>query len=85
MQKLPFPVITQYGLQIVVRVGPGIAGGTITHFEIKDVLVRAVDKLMPISGAGLESCAHSWSKRRLALIRDEYRASGNDIHEFILL
>lgn len=85
MQELPFPVITQYGLQVVVRVGPGIAGGTVTHFEIKDVLDRAVDKLMSISGTGLETGTHPRRKGCLALIRDEYRISGHDVHEFILL
>jgi hypothetical protein len=85
MQELPFPVITQYGLQVVVGVGPGIAGGTVTHFEIKGIFVRPVDELMSVSGAGFETGAHPRQQGHLALIRDEYRAPGQDVHEFILL
>lgn len=81
---LPFPVIPQCGLQVVVRVSRGIASAAVAHFEIKNVGVGPVHELMCVPRAGFEARAHARRKRCLALVRDEHRVSLQDVHKFVL-
>jgi len=84
MSENPFPVGTQYGLEIVGRIEALITGRTIADLEIEDVKFGPIDQVVRPS-CSWKSSAHAWSEDDLAVIGDQGRLTQQYVNELVLL
>src|SRR6476661_481129 len=85
VQKAPFAIRSEHGLQIVVRISRSIPGRTVADLEVEHILIARVDELMGIAAAGTKARAHAGSERRVASVGAQHWPPGKDVDEFILL
>src|SRR5262245_22995484 len=82
--EAPLAVGAQRGLDVVVGVGPLVAGRAIADLQQDDVGVGAVDEVMGVAGARLEADAHAGAELGRPGVGHQRGPALEHVHQLVL-